>query len=83
MTQPTLATIPGILLRTVLRMIGRIIFVGAAAFLIIGTALTLLSLLVATWHTPRSRRVQLASNILLLTVELIKDRRRVTQTDSH
>lgn len=83
MNQPTLASVPGILLRTSLRLVGRIIFIGAAAFLLIGGALTLLSLLVATWHTPRSRRVQLASDIILLTTELIKDRRRVTQTDSH
>lgn len=83
MNQPTLATIPGILFRTTLRLVARIILIGAAAFLLIGGMLTLLSLLVGTWRTPRGRRVQLAADIVLLTTELVKERRRVTQTDSH
>lgn len=82
MSQPTLAAIPGILLRTTLRLLARLVFLLASLFLLIGAGLALGSLLLATWRTPRNRRVQLAADIVLLTAELAKDRWRVTHTDS-
>lgn len=78
MNQPTFANIPGILFRTSLRLVGRIIFTLAAVVLTVGAGLALLSLLVSTWRTPRSRRMQLAADIILLVTELAKDRRRVS-----
>ena len=80
---PTLASVPGILLRTSLRLVARVLFCVAAVVLLLGAGLAFSSLLLSTWRTPRTRRVQLAVDIVLLTTELIKERRRVTQTDSH
>lgn len=82
MSQPTLIHVPGILFRTILRLVARIVLVAASVLLLMGAALALGSLLIATWRTPRSRRTQLATDIVLLAVELIKDRRRVTHTES-
>lgn len=82
MTQPTLASIPGILLRTVLRLIARILFVLAGALLLGGLALSLFCLLLATWRTPRARKWQLVTDIVLLATEIAKERRRVTKSDS-
>lgn len=72
--QPTFAHIPGILFRTTMRLIGRLIFLLAILPLIVGVTMALASLLIATWRTPRSRRVQLAVDIVLLGTELAKDR---------
>ena len=82
MTQPTLAHVPGILFRTTMRLIARLVFLLAILPLIVGVAMTLASLLLATWRTPRSRRVQLAVDIVLLATELAKERWRVSHTES-
>lgn len=82
MTQPTLAHIPGILFRTVCRTVARILFVAAAAVLTLGFALALVSLLVASWRTTRSRRGQLAAEAVLLAIELAKERWRLSHSDS-
>lgn len=82
MSQPTLIDIPGILLRTTLRLIARIIFMLAGLLLLGGIALTLLCLFLATWRSPRTKKWELAANIVLLATELVKDRRHVSKTDS-
>lgn len=75
MNQPTLANIPDILTRTILRLAARIILALAAVVLLIGTALALLSLLIATWRTPRGHRTQLAVDIALAVTALAKSRK--------
>ena len=82
MTQPTFAHIPGIIFRTTMRLIARIILLLAILPLLVGAAFALVSLLLATWRTPRSRRTQLAVDIILLATELAKERWRVTHSDS-
>ena len=82
MNQPTLTSIPGILFRTTVRLVARLILILAGALMLAGAALALVSLLLATWRTPRSRRISLAIDIALLATELAKERRRVTKTDS-
>lgn len=81
MSQPTLAHIPGILLRTALRSISRIILVLASGVLLFGIALALLSLLIATWRTPRDRRTTLVIDTALLATELVKDWRHRSDSD--
>lgn len=82
MSEPTLTAIPGILLRTILRLVARIILVLAGALLLGGIALAIVCLLLGTWRTPRSRKWQLISDIILLTTELVKERRRVSKSES-
>lgn len=71
-SQPTLLDVPAILARTILRTIARIIFAGAVLFLLVGIALTLLSVLLATWRSPRTPRVTLLVDIARATTELVK-----------
>ena len=80
MSQPTLAHIPGILFRTTMRLIARLLFLLAILPLVVGFAFALVSLLLATWRTPRSRRTELVIDIALLATELAKDRWRVSQS---
>jgi len=82
MNQPTLASIPGILLRTLFRLLARALFVVAGILLVGGFALSLICLLLATWRTPRSRKTQLITDIILLATELYKDSRRVSKSES-
>jgi len=75
--QPTLANVPGIFLRTILRLISRVILIAAGVFFLVGIALAFGSLLLATWRTPRSRRAALTADIVLLATEFAKDHWRV------
>jgi len=72
MNEPTIATIPGILLRSVLRLVSRIIFVAAACFLLLGIGFSLLSLVLATWRSPRSHRIQLIADLAGTVTALVK-----------
>lgn len=76
MSQPTLASIPGILARTLLRAVARILTLAAGIFLLVGLALAFASLMVATWRTPRRPRTQLLVDIAVAGTELYKLRRR-------
>lgn len=72
MSEPTLASIPGILLRSFLRLVARVILAAAACFLLLGVGFSFLSLIIATWRTPRSHRVQLMADLAGTVTALIK-----------
>lgn len=69
---PTLAAVPGILLRTVLRLFARVIFFLAGFFLFAGLALVYVSILVATWRSPRGPRVQAVVDFIIAAIALVK-----------
>jgi preprotein translocase subunit SecG len=60
-TQPTLAAIPGILLRTILHTIARVTF--ALALVFVG-----LTLFLATWRSARTSKQQAAVDVLLALI---------------
>jgi hypothetical protein len=76
MSQPTLLSIPGILFRTTMRLIARIVMFLAGIVLLIGAMLALSSLLLATWRTPRTRRTQLIVDAVLLATQIVKEFRQ-------
>lgn len=76
MTQPTLIHIPGIIFRTIMRLIARILLFMAGIVLLLGATLALGSLLLATWRTPRTPRTQLVADIVLLGTRIYKEFRK-------
>lgn len=73
--EPTVAAIPGILLRTALRFVGRVLFAVAGVLLLCGFSVAFASLFVATWRTPRTHRTQLLASLLVAATQLVKEYR--------
>lgn len=71
--QPTLAAIPGILLRTSLRMVARIILLVAGVALLCTLALGFASLFVATWRSPRTPKIQALTALVLSVWEVYRE----------
>lgn len=70
--QPTLAHVPGILLRTILRTIARIILVLAGAVLLLGLGLAFLSLFLATFRSTRGPKSHALVNLMVAAVEAVR-----------
>lgn len=75
-TEPTLAAIPGILVRTVLRLVARV-------FLLTGGMLVLLSIVLVTWRSARTPRQQkwIALGVALMAVLAEEGRLRQNASD--
>lgn len=70
--QPTLAHVPGILLRTVARCISRVVFLVAAVVLLLGLGLLSLAALLATFRSFRGPRTQAGINLAVAAYEAVK-----------
>lgn len=79
-TEPTLASIPRILFRTVMRLVARGVFMLAAAALLIGLTLIACSVLLNTWRSPRTPRAQALIGLALAAQKAYETFRRENQS---
>jgi hypothetical protein len=70
--EPTLVDIPAILFRTVMRAAARLVFACAGVLLLLGLGLAIISVFIATFHTPRTRRTQALAELLVAAIQVIK-----------
>lgn len=80
--QPTLAHVPGILLRTVARCASRVVFLAATAVLLLGLALVAIAAFLATFRSFRGPRTQLAVDLVVAAYGLVLSFKKVTTSDS-
>lgn len=72
-SEPTLASIPGILFRTLTRLVARGVFFIAAITLTITVALIACSLLLATWRSPRTPKTQAIADVLIAVTQAYRE----------
>ena len=72
-TEQSLASVPGIILRSLLRTLARILFVLTALAAILTASLAILSILLATWRSPRTPRTQAIVNVAVSLAQLYRE----------
>lgn len=72
-TEQSLASVPGIILRSTLRTLARIILLLTALTAILTAGFLLLSILLMTWRSPRTHKTTAVVNVAISLAQLYRE----------
>lgn len=75
MNQPTLADVPGILTRTILRLVARVFLGVAGAIFLLSVALGVFSLLLVSFRSARTTRTQAIAQLIEAVIAIFRESR--------